>query len=381
MKGQDIQPIQPAYPVKGEKNSLFLTTVRIADDHIWANGLFQNVLIFYKMFEAMGYEPWLLVDNNENNKDAKLHTHYRLIDFKTYIQDPFKVIAYMEVAMSCDPNIRKYFKHMGAKITKTYLGNILNIDIETVAFYNGVNFSHHIAGEIDEIFVSPHYDIHEDYAGSVNGICGKTRIAPYVWDPVFIQDHGPYDDTGFKPNSPRTFVIMEPNISFQKNALIPILALEAYYRKYPGRIDTAIVVNGQKFKESQYFMESVAPNLTILKSGKLQLMPRAHTINMVKAYTHAIVLQHQVNNAYNYSSLEWLTMGFPLVHNIEAFKTYGYYYEGNDFDGASNMIDFLVHNHNKKTYASQAKQLAWQFSIHNPANMEKWDKLAFNHKS
>jgi capsular polysaccharide biosynthesis protein len=359
-----------------EKPRVFLTTVKISDDHIWANGLFQNIYILYKMMESLGYEPILMVDNLENNKDATIVKRFRITDFKQYIAAPFRVAAYLEMGMSCDPSIRRFFRNMGAKVAKLYMGNILNIDIETITFYPGVNFSHHVAGEIDEIWVSPHYDIHAEYAGAINGLYGKTRIAPYVWDPMFIEEHGTrYDATGFGPDSPRVFIVMEPNISFQKNALIPIMALEAYYRKYPTKVDHVIVVNGNKFKDNAYFTNSVAPNLTILKDGKLQLMPRAHVGNLMKVMKHAIIVQHQVNNEYNYSLLEFMKMGFPLIHNVPRLSSYGYYYEGNDFDGAAARIEQIAANHNPAMYQAHAEQLAWQFSIHNPANREGWRQL------
>ena len=381
--GLEVQPIEPPsqeLTKKAERPRIFLTTVKIPDDHIWANGLFQNVYIIYKMFDSMGYEPWLLVDNMENNMEAKIHSKFRMIDFKTYANAPFQIASYIEIAMSCDPGIRKLFRSMGAKTCKTYLGNILNIDIETVTYYRDVHFSHHVAGELDEIFVSPHYDFHAEYAGSINGICGKTRIAPYVWEPMFIENLGAsYNGSGLPENAPRNFIIMEPNISFQKNALIPILAMEAYYRKHPSRIDQIIVVNGAKLKDNGYFASSVLPNLTVYASGKLQLMPRAHMMNMVKVFTNAIVLQHQVNNSYNYSFLEWMTLGYPLIHNIARFKEYGYYYDGNNFDAAAGQIERVVasHEQNKETYAAHIKQLSWQFSIYNPKNTEIWRKLAF----
>jgi hypothetical protein len=269
---------------------------------------------------------------------------------------------------------------MGVKTAKLYLGNILNIDIETIIYFHGVNFSHHVAGELDEIWVSPHYDIHADYASSINGMVGKTRIAPYVWDPMFIQDLGKmYDSTGLSLTSPRTFVIMEPNISFQKNSLLAIMAIEAYARKYPERVQGVVVINGQKLKDNPYFQKSILPCLQLNTSGKLQLMPRAHIVNLAKAFRNAIVIQHQVNNEYNYSFLEWITMGFPLIHNCPRFKSYGYYYPENDILAASTAIETVTqfHDSNKESYAAQAKQLAWTFSPHNPSNIEAWRKLAF----
>ena len=379
---EDFQPIGPAAPsslITEEKPRVFLTSVKIPDDHIWANGLFQNVYVIYKLFEVMGWEPWIMVDNNDNNKDAKHNAKFRTTDFRQFMVAPFPVKSYIEVGMSCDPSIRHYFRMTGAKVSKLYLGNILNIDIETTTFTPGVNFSHHVAGEIDEIWVSPHYDIHAEYAGAINGLCGKTRIAPYVWDPLFIQELGQaYVSTGISEDTPRTFVIMEPNISFQKSAFIPILALEVYARRYPSRVKEIIVINGQKLATNPYYQNNVLPYLTVHTKNKLKLMPRAHMINAARVFKDAIVLQHQVNNEYNYSTLEWLTMGFPLIHNVSRFKDYGYYYEGNDFMRAADRIADVVMHHDKnmESYIAHAKQLGWRFSIYNPENISAWRELA-----
>jgi hypothetical protein len=378
MLGQPIPHALPPRYASGPRPRVIITSVKIPDEQIWANGLFQNVYVIYKMMEALGLEPWVLIDNNNNHKDGKLHRPFRMFDFKEYLAAPFQPVAYIEMGMSCEPGIRQHFRKMGAKVAKLYLGNILNIDIETITYIPGVNFSHHVAGEIDEIWTSPHYDMNAEYAGSINGLCGKTRIAPYVWDPMFIEDLGFL----YKPapiGEGRTFVVMEPNISFQKNSLIPIMALEAYYRKYPSKVKEAIIVNGQKFKENPYFAKNIAPHLSILKAGILQLMPRAHIVNFVRAYPHAIVLQHQVNNQYNYSFLEWMHMGYPVVHNIQALKEFGYYYEGNDFDGAAERIEAIVEHHdlNVETHRAHSRQLSWRFSPYNPDNMLGWLKLMF----
>ena len=383
--GLSIQPINP--PTLNELKTddqhvnVILTTIRIPDDHIWANGLFQNIYIIYRMLEGMGLYPWLLVDDNNKHVDASVHKTFRMLDFKQYAEAPFKVSAYLEIGMSCDASIRRFFRSMGAKACKLYLGNILNIDIETMTFMPKINFSHHVAGELDEIWVSPHYDIHAEYAGSINALCGKTQIAPYVWDPTFVESLGQvYNDTGLSLESPRTFISMEPNISFQKNAVIPIMAMEAYYRKFPTRVETMVAINGERLKINPYYQSSVLPYLSLHKDNKLQLMPRAHIVNLVKAFPSAIIILHQVNNEYNYSFLEFHYMGFPVVHNIPRFKKYGYYYEGNDFDGAATQIDHIIrfHKENKQMYMSQFKQLLWQFSIHNPANTTIWKELLFN---
>jgi hypothetical protein len=106
-------------------------------------------------------------------------------------------------------------------------------------------------------------------------------------------------------------------------------------------------------------------------------MPRANMNNVARVFRNSIVLQHQVNNEYNYSLLEWLTMGYPVVHNIPRFREYGYYYEGNDFEVAAEQINNITlhHEKNKEAYTAHAKQLTWNFSIYNPANVTAWKSL------
>ena len=369
------------YTTNTNRPKVILTSVKIPDEHIWANGLFQNVYVCYRLLESIGYEPYMLVENNKNNNDAKIHKKFRVLDFPEYIAKPFPIVAYIEMAMSCDPSIRKFFKSIGAKTVKVYFGNILNIDIETITFYKQMNFSHHLAGELDEIWTSPHYDFHADYCGSINGILGKTRIAPYVWDSMFIEENGTnYDSSKLTVTTPRNFVIMEPNISFQKSSFVPILAIEAYYRKYPERVNEIITINGDKLLNNPYFRDNILPNLHIAMSGKLKLLPRANIVNLVKAVSDAIIIQHQMNNEYNYSFLEFSTMGYPVVHNIRRFKEYGYYYENANFIQASEQIENIVkyHDLNKEAYAAQANQLKWRFSISNPENQKSWNNLVGN---
>ncbi len=106
-------------------------------------------------------------------------------------------------------------------------------------------------------------------------------------------------------------------------------------------------------------------------------MPRAHIINFAQAYPSAIVLQNQVNNEYNYSFLEWMYLGFPVIHNVSRFKEFGYYYEGHNFQAAADLITHIVEHHDKniECYRAQARQLTWRFSPYNPENMVGWLKL------
>lgn len=377
VKGTDIQPILVPHvklsdlPLQQMK-PVFLTSIRMNEDQLWTNGLFQNIFILYKLFESAGYMPFMLVDDNKKCLESKLYERFRTIDAVEWSQKPFRLHAYVEMGMSCGPQIRKMFKDAGAKRFKLYLGNILNIDIETPMFHPKTNFCHHMVGEIETILVSPHYDFHQEYACAINRVYPSVKVAPYVWEPYFIK--GQEDIYRHRQNGPYSFTIIEPNISFQKCSLIPIMICEKYFRQTPNRFHEVAVVNGNKLLESLHFKNTVLPTLDIHKAGRLHLLPRANTKELAKALNTHIVIHHTINNDYNYIFMEHLRMGFPVIHNFAALKDYGYYYEGDDIASACALIDVIAETHVLKAepYKAMAEQLFWSFSINNPSNIKGW---------
>jgi hypothetical protein len=255
---------------------------------------------------------------------------------------------------------------------KLYLGNILNIDIEIPMFSPGTNFCHHMVGDIDTILVSSHYDFHQEYAAAINRVYPSVLVTPYVWEPFFVQDLA--DTYKHRGCPPWSFTIIEPNISFQKCSLIPIMICEALFRRSPEKVHEVAVINGAKLLESQYFKMTILPTLDIYKAGKLHLLGRADTRTLAKAMNNHILIQHTVNNEYNYIFFEHMLMGFPVIHNFPRFKDYGYYYEGDDINGGLAQIDAIANGHSNsgETYKALIKQLAWNFSIYNPANIKGW---------
>jgi hypothetical protein len=136
-----------------DRKIILLSTATITEDNIHANGLFQNVFVFYKMFDAMGYAPILLV--NEKPKKLKnipetLHK-CRMIVTEDILKQPMaNVAAMIEIGMSMDPLVRQFVKMIGGRLLKVYLGNILNIDVETPIFVT-IFLSRHIMGNMQSM--------------------------------------------------------------------------------------------------------------------------------------------------------------------------------------------------------------------------------------
>jgi hypothetical protein len=303
----------------------------------------------------------------------------RMIVAEELLKQPIPVFAYIEIGMSIDPTVRKFLRMIGAKSYKLYLGNILNIDIETPMFYPQTNFAHHVIGELDEVWVSPHYKQHDEYACYLNHTDPKAQrntTVPYVWDPCFVDNTT--KNIKWRPRTSlekETYIISEPNISFQKSSLIPILALEHYYRKTKNDINI-IVVNGERLLMNPYFKEAIYDSLDIVKDNKISMIGRNDIQKTMEIYPYATFILHQINNEYNYMTLELLHNNYPVIHNSETWKEYGYYYNASDLNMLGQQID-LTQNHmtNIEIYKSHAQNLIYTHSPYNPEIQKQWNKI------
>jgi len=329
------------------------------------------------MFDSMGYTPILHVNEKPSdiNKVPSILRHVRMIVGEEIANIPIHL--HIEIAMSIDSDTRRYMRNKGTKMVKLYLGNILNIDIETPIFYPGVHFAHHVSGELDEIWVSPHYNQHHEYAGLINGI-EPAKIAPYVWDPCVLTIDG---SRKFKwrpklENEPYTIVILEPNISFQKSSLIPLLIAEHVYRSTKKDIKV-ILGNSDKLQGNPFFTKTILPCLQLNKDNRIIFSGRHTLPSIMNDHPSAIAISHQWNNEYNYMTLEYVFSGFPVIHNSPDWKDAGYYYNGSNIEegviALKNVMD--LHASSLERYNACSMALQWRHSPYNPLVQEAWSKL------
>jgi hypothetical protein len=365
-------------PVSSKK-IIVLATSTINSDSLFANGLYQNVYVLYKLFDAIGYAPILLINDmpKDINEVPSFMRNIRMITGDEICKLSIPIYLHVEIAMSIDADARRYMRSKGTKMVKLYLGNILNIDIETPIFYPGVTFSHHVIGELDEIWVSPHYKQHYEYAGLINQ-GGPAKIAPYVWDPSILTLGGTRSFK-WKPKAvedTQVFVVLEPNISFQKCALIPLLIVETLYRKT--KMNCKILLgNSERFQANPFFTKTILPTLELYKDNKIIFSGRNTITSIMNNYPSAIAISHQLNNQYNYMTLEYLFSGFPIIHNSPDWSDAGYYYEGSNIENGANVLEkvLLYHSSNIEQYMSGSAVLQWRHSIYNPEVQNAWTDL------
>jgi hypothetical protein len=367
-----------------QKNVMLATAV-INEDNIFMNGLFQNIYIMYRMFEAMGWRPMLMVNMKPENLDKipKYMKDVRLVGIGDVPKLQIPLHLYIEIGMSTDASMRRYLRSCGAKICKLYLGNILNIDIETPIFYQSMYFAHHVIGELDAIWVSPHYTQHAEYARAINHVDVRkpeSPVVPYVWDPQILTRNNERTFSWTPPADPdtTTFLIVEPNISFQKCSLVPLMILEKWFRG-PGRDwkGEVVVVNGDRLMLIPFFKETIWPRLEIAKAGRVTIKGRMDILTIMNTWPSAIPICTQWNNEYNYMVLEYFHAGYPVLHNASDWGNYGYYYKDADLAGAAELVEKVrqTHKDNLEVFRAHTRALLWRHSPYNPEVHAKWNSI------
>jgi hypothetical protein len=282
--------------------------------------------------------------------------------------------------MSLDNLTRQYLRSVGAKMVKLYLGNILNIDIETIQNFNGaIFFHHHMVGEIDEIWTSPHYLQHVQYAAILNRTpIEKSRVVPYVWDPCFLTHYG-QESMNWTPSCwfHQDIVITDPSISFQKCSFYSLLLAEAFSKKFPEWKGKVHVINGDRLTLSSHASQNILPALSLYQNKRIILHPRKKIHDIIKEHRSACFISHQWNNAYNYMTLELMYCNYPILHNSDGWEQYGYHYSLQKWEEAIQTLHMALtcHKDNMNAYRTHAAQLIWKHSIHHPDIQRRWREI------
>jgi hypothetical protein len=363
------------------RDIIVLATNDVNDDTLFRNGLTQNIVVLYDLFESLGYSSYLLQHSMPDAEKKDFIKSYKVMNSNEIIRGSYKIKIFIEIGMSIDSTTRAYLRSCGTKIIKLYLGNILNIDIESIQNFNSLFFNHHVVGEIDEVWVSPHYKQHIDYAAVLNRTEIKnSKVVPYVWDSYFITQYGTKETIEWQSLPTwqnQDIVIMDPNISFQKCYFYSLLLVEAFSKKYPLWQGKVHIINGDRLKMEINSLNFILPSLSLYQKNRVVLHPRKNIHTILKDHRSSCFITHQWNNDFNYMTLELLYCNYPILHNSEGWDKFGYYYSINNWDQSiETLYNALVnHKQNLNIYKTHAANLIWKHSPHNPSIQYDWKQI------
>jgi len=383
-----VHSFQSSLSQYSNKKIILLTSNVIKDNMIFANGLYQNILNFYNMFESMGHIPLILFDEKPEPEDIKdFLKNYRYVLPETVIKSEIPIYCLIEIGMTIQPEFRQFLKDFGTKIMKIFLGNILNIDVEISTRMPEVNFPHHFGGHYNLLLSSPHYNQNKQYAAAIHNTSYEmSKVAPYVWSDEILkkslgQSQKPKTWDATKNWRKRNIIIMEPNLGFQKCFYVPLLIAAAFARKNSEWEGNIKIYNFQNVLRNKNFEANIYPLLGLNKE-RIELLSRFPINEIMESNRDAVFIHHQVNNEFNYMFFELMSQGFPVIHNVDSWKNYAYYYS--TFHSGSQEVTKLLykvfseHSQNISVYKCHYECLAWSHSIYNPSNQKIWNELLFN---
>ena len=364
------------------------------NESMWINGIKLNAILLANALMAIGKHNVYIVDTSNKIKDlTKVQWDYNKFPVKR-LSDVFSTTDVMiTLGTSFPADIIEKFKAQGPekRLIKYMCGNSYVIEMERAIFKQGPDLGQAPwdAGA-DEIWYVPQQGYQNEHYYKTIFRTDRVYPVPFVWDPMFlITELARYKSNNRKlpiydPNrkqSEKRICTFEPNLNVVKYAMIPILAVEQIHRRGVD-FDRMYIASGKSLLKNSYFM-SMIKYLDVVKDNpiapKLQFTPR-YPVAHYLAETTDIVLAHQWENPLNYSYLDVMFMGYPLVHNAEMIQDAGYYYSDFNIAEAADQLEYVLkhHDENRIEHAAKNKKVIDRYTVANKGMVDLYDKLIEN---
>lgn len=351
-------------------------------DNIFSNGCIQQVLFLAKIIQNAGHTVEFLsveqgYDTFELTEQSIEFTHERT-DFSRY-----KCVILGSLVL-LEANNKAYIDNLVSfdiPIYNLICGNVFVLLQEEFVFDVHHIMHHYMQSYITENWVMEMYDYSVDYIALLTG--KPTRIVPYVWDPdvvrTYISKHNLFAGTnGPADNSKVNLLLFEPNMSIHKNALVPILIANEYYRRHPDRLNKVYVFCGDKVLPKMN--KTVLNSLEIVKDSKLEMYGRIimpYIVDNIERHNRFlnVVVSYNLLNKLNFLHLELFDMGVPIVHNCEPYKENELYFDDFDISKAVELIVAVRESFDRDAYKSKCLPILNQFASGNSERIGRYQQL------
>ncbi len=352
---------------------------------IFTNGLRQNNIFLYRMFKASKNcaNVWLLnVGAHEYAfPDGTLGVDADAIVRFDQIKDDLDYL--IVVGTRPGPEQVQHLRERGCKIIFYKGGNsaILSMEAMTDAEVDKYGEFYFDREFYDVLWMTPQHI--RSYAGWARTMY-RTDVheVPQVWDSSMLelQDDATRGGFGYrkkKPGEKWKVGVTDPNITVMKTVHMPALVCEAAYRKRPAAFEKIYITNSLQFMQNAHFI-SFMEALSATRSGVMSVEQRFMLYDFLAKHVQAIVTHHW-ENGLNYLYYEVLYGNYPLIHNSEFLKDYGYYYKDFDAeDGARALLTaFKEHDRSLKAYSARNAELFARLDPQSPENIRLHEKLMF----
>lgn len=352
------------------------------DQSIWSNGATQNTFFLYHLLrqsQRLG-NVWLLNggDSTASDLPASLVPVKDGIEIMPLQQGLNEVDIVIEIGLKISADEVARVRNRGGKAVAYKVGNDYVMDVESIVFQNrkGPIFN---GSQFDQVWSIPQHMRTCASYWEVASRCPVVEV-PHIWSPLFYNSAAAAlgAKAGYQLGRARKrAAIFEPNLNVVKSCHYPMLVCEAAYRQRPDLLESVYVLNTEHLKEHETF-KAFSLNLDIVQK-KVASFESRHVAPLFMALYADIAVAHQWENELNYFYYDMLYGGFPLVHNSDALRDYGYHYESFDArSGAEALIRAMTdHDRHFAEYNQQNLRLLNQIDIANPENVRQHERLLY----
>jgi Protein of unknown function (DUF2827) len=349
----------------------------------FSNGLRQNVLFLCRMFDASPRccEVLLLINRPALELPPTFGFSKVKVELVNDLAKGLEIDFLLIAGTAMDPSAVKMLRSKGVRTIFYKAGNAAIISIESTISENpdkdGERYLDYDC--FDEIWMTPQHE--HTYKGWCETIYNcAVKIVPQIWDPSFI-DTKPLkvlENFGYKPGKRSWKLgILDPNITVMKTSHFPAMVCEHAYRLVPDRIEAIYITNSIQFADHAHFRGFVR-TLESYKAGKMTVEGRFVTWDFLAHFADAVVTHHW-ENGLNYLYYEVLFGNYPLIHNSEFLRDYGYYYETFEPESGAAALVRALENHDTTLadYKVKVSSLLASLSPLAPANIRLHEALLF----
>lgn len=348
---------------------------------LWENGLRQNVLFLYELFTASHNCKKVLLLNHGEAEPSEvidgLNVPLSDIVRTDTVMDQLDYVIVLGAAI--DPTMMQALRERGIKLISYRGGNGAVLSIESIINEGRRQNAERYfdVGLFDAIWITPqHVHTYKPWLQTIYRL--PVTVVPQIWSPTVLNTRPVVKGGlfGYRSGNPKWRVgVMDPNNTVMKTSHMSMLLCEAAWRQRPDIFQAIYISNAVSLMENTHF-NSFASSMQAVKAGIMTAEPRFISADFLANHCDAVVTHHW-ENGLNYLYYEVLFGSYPLFHNSEYLKDYGYYYPdfAPDVGGGILCDTFNTHDQQLQPYKVKCTELIKKLAPTNPANIELHERL------
>ena len=362
---------------------------------IFSNGIRQNVIFCYDLLANIGYDVYLVIDDNDLQNSANLNfwnkkDKYKYTTISKLIHEDFHIV--IQMGRELEMYILEFLKDCNIKTIYYCCGNKYIIESEQCLFrskdnedaYFQCNRSTYF--QFSQVWLIPqHINSCTHYLKTLY----RTDVVkvPFIWSPSVIEEYE--NELGYSciyknRGSNKNIGIFEPNLNIIKWSLPSILVCENAQRSLINKalIDSVYITNistNTNDTFSNKIFNKLVSSLDLYKAKKLSIESRYNSLFFMSKHTD-IAVSHQMENPLNYLYLDLAWMGWPVVHNASLCSDVGYYYDGFNYEEGGEILKhvILTHDENADKYIKKNRATIDRYLPTNKDLQEEYKTLVNN---